>query len=167
MAASSVSGECGSADPFARDACVPPTHPVERGTRFERLRTSQRRSKTDPKPILNAGLTKRYPRACPPREHSRACPPDAYLVPPMHTSGLGPVPPMHPATVPACPQCYPQQRLESLSPRSTLEPVPRCIPTQTRACPPGAFDCEFQGDTPPKVTVTFKTRGSPTRVGHQ
>jgi hypothetical protein len=28
-----------------------------------------------------------------------------------------------------------------------------------------SFDCEFQGDTPPKVTVTFKTRGDPTRVG--
>jgi len=26
------------------------------------------------------------------------------------------------------------------------------------------FDCEFQGDTPPKVSVTFKTRGSPSRV---
>ena len=28
-----------------------------------------------------------------------------------------------------------------------------------------SFDCEFQGDTPPKVSVTFKTRGNPTRVG--
>ncbi len=28
-----------------------------------------------------------------------------------------------------------------------------------------SFDCEFQGDTPPKVSVTFKTRGDPTRVG--
>jgi hypothetical protein len=28
-----------------------------------------------------------------------------------------------------------------------------------------SFDCEFQGDTPPKVTITFKTRGNPTRVG--
>ena len=28
-----------------------------------------------------------------------------------------------------------------------------------------SFDCEFQGDTPPKVSVTFKTRGKPTRVG--
>lgn len=27
------------------------------------------------------------------------------------------------------------------------------------------FDCEFQGETPPKVSVTFKTRGDPTRVG--
>lgn len=26
------------------------------------------------------------------------------------------------------------------------------------------FDCEFQGDTPPKVTVTFKTMGQPSRV---
>jgi hypothetical protein len=28
-----------------------------------------------------------------------------------------------------------------------------------------SFDCEFQGETPPKVSVTFKTRGNPTRVG--
>ena len=27
------------------------------------------------------------------------------------------------------------------------------------------FDCEFQGETPPKVVLTFKTRGSPTRIG--
>ncbi len=27
-----------------------------------------------------------------------------------------------------------------------------------------AFDCEFQGDTPPKVSVTFKTMGQPSRV---
>ena len=26
------------------------------------------------------------------------------------------------------------------------------------------FDCEFEGDTPPKVGVTFKTRGSPEKV---
>ena len=26
------------------------------------------------------------------------------------------------------------------------------------------FDCEFRGDTPPRVTVTFKTMGQPARV---
>ena len=27
------------------------------------------------------------------------------------------------------------------------------------------FDAEFQGDAPPKAVVTFKTRGTATRVG--
>ena len=29
---------------------------------------------------------------------------------------------------------------------------------------PLMFDCEFQGDAPPKVTVTFKSIGQPSRV---
>ena len=45
-------------------------------------------------------------------------------------------------------------------------PLKTALPVVQPGTNPVTFDCEFQGDTPPKVTVTFKTRGTPTRVGH-
>jgi hypothetical protein len=42
-------------------------------------------------------------------------------------------------------------------------PLPAVLPASN----PVTFDCEFLGDAPPKVTVTFKTRGAPTRVARQ
>jgi hypothetical protein len=139
MAASSVSGECGSADPFARDACVPPTHPVERGTRFERLRTSQRRSKTDPRPIQNRSSTPASPKDI--------------LEPVPLGSTLEPAPREHlsprsppPRCIPRPPDAYLRTRAcpsdasrnsTSMSPvlpaTETREPVP---PEHSRACPP-------------------------------
>jgi len=44
-------------------------------------------------------------------------------------------------------------------------PLKTALPVVQPGTNPVTFDCEFQSDTPPKVTVTFKTRGSPTRVG--
>jgi hypothetical protein len=44
-------------------------------------------------------------------------------------------------------------------------PLKTALPPVQSGSNPVTFDCEFQGDTPPKVTVTFKTRGTPTRVG--
>lgn len=44
-------------------------------------------------------------------------------------------------------------------------PLKTALPMVQAGTNPVTFDCEFQGDTPPKVSVTFKTRGSPTRVG--
>ena len=44
-------------------------------------------------------------------------------------------------------------------------PLKTALPPMQPGSNPVTFDCEFQGDTAPKVTVTFKTRGTPTRVG--
>jgi hypothetical protein len=45
-------------------------------------------------------------------------------------------------------------------------PLKTALPVVQPGTNPVTFDCEFQGDTPPKVSITFKTRGTPTRVGH-
>ena len=46
-------------------------------------------------------------------------------------------------------------------------PLKTPLPVVLPASNPVTFDCEFLGDAPPKVTVTFKTRGAPTRVARQ
>ena len=43
-------------------------------------------------------------------------------------------------------------------------PLKGALPEVHPGANPVVFDCEFLGDTPPKVTVTFKTRGAPVRV---
>jgi hypothetical protein len=43
-------------------------------------------------------------------------------------------------------------------------PLKSPLPMIQTGTNPVTFDCEFVGDAPPKVTVTFKTRGTPTRV---
>ena len=43
-------------------------------------------------------------------------------------------------------------------------PLKSALPMIQTGTNPVTFDCEFVGDAPPKVTVTFKTRGTPTRV---
>jgi len=44
-------------------------------------------------------------------------------------------------------------------------PMKKALPMVQAGTNQISFDCEFQGETPPKVSVTFKTRGNPTRVG--
>ena len=44
-------------------------------------------------------------------------------------------------------------------------PLKTALPPMQPGSNQVTFDCEFQGDTAPKVTVTFKTRGTPARVG--
>lgn len=39
------------------------------------------------------------------------------------------------------------------------------LPVLSAGKNPVAFDCEFQGEAPPKITVTFKTMDQATRVG--
>jgi hypothetical protein len=46
-------------------------------------------------------------------------------------------------------------------------PLKAALPEVHPGANPVTFDCEFVGDTPPKVTVTFKTRGAPTRVARR
>jgi hypothetical protein len=46
-------------------------------------------------------------------------------------------------------------------------PLKTALPEVHPGGNPVTFDCEFVGDAPPKVTVTFKTRGAPTRVARQ
>ena len=43
-------------------------------------------------------------------------------------------------------------------------PLKTALPEVHPGSNPVVFDAEFLGDTPPKVTVTFKTRGAPVRV---
>jgi hypothetical protein len=43
-------------------------------------------------------------------------------------------------------------------------PLKTALPEVHPGANPVTFDCEFVGDAPPKATVTFKTRGAPTRV---
>ncbi len=46
-------------------------------------------------------------------------------------------------------------------------PLKTALPEVHPGGNPVTFDCEFVGDAPPKATVTFKTRGAPTRVARQ
>ena len=86
---------------------------------------------------------------------SRACPPDAYLrdlkslsprgipprpqepVPPMHTSGLGPV--ISATRNRACPSDASSNSTRMSPVLPATETVPRSIPPQTRACPSDAY----------------------------